>query len=234
MNLNEFIIELKKINIDVTEEQLNQLNEYYILLVEWNQKINLTRIIDKEEVYLKHFYDSATLNKAINLNEIDNLCDFGTGAGFPGIVIKILFPNIRITLVDSLNKRVNFLNEVINKLNLKDIVAIHTRVEDFAKNNREIFDVVVARAVAKLNILIEYATPLVKCEKYFIAMKANIDEELEEAKSAIEKLHLSLENKLEFKLPKEESIRNIIVFQKKKRTELKYPRSTNEIKKRLL
>ena len=228
MNLNEFIIELKKINIDVTEEQLNQLNEYYILLVEWNQKINLTRIIDKEEVYLKHFYDS------INLNEIDNLCDFGTGAGFPGIVIKILFPNIRITLVDSLNKRVNFLNEVINKLNLKDIVAIHTRVEDFAKNNREIFDVVVARAVAKLNILIEYATPLVKCEKYFIAMKANIDEELEEAKSAIEKLHLSLENKLEFKLPKEESIRNIIVFQKKKRTELKYPRSTNEIKKRLL
>ena len=136
--------------------------------------------------------------------------------------------------MDSLNKRVNFLNEVINKLNLKDIVAIHTRVEDFAKNNREIFDVVVARAVAKLNILIEYATPLVKCEKYFIAMKANIDEELEEAKSAIEKLHLSLENKLEFKLPKEESIRNIIVFQKKKRTELKYPRSTNEIKKRLL
>ncbi len=234
MNLNEFIIELKKINIDVTEEQLNQLNEYYILLVEWNQKVNLTRIIDKEDVYLKHFYDSATLNKAINLNEIDNLCDFGTGAGFPGIVIKILFPNIKITLVDSLNKRVNFLNEVINKLNLKDIVAIHTRVEDFAKNNREIFDVVVARAVAKLNILIEYATPLVKCEKYFIAMKANIDEELEEAKSAIEKLHLSLKNKVEFKLPKEESIRNIIVFQKKKRTELKYPRSTNEIKKRLL
>ncbi len=234
MNLDQFIKELAKINIDISDEQLKQLNEYYLLLVEWNNKINLTRIIEKEDVYLKHFYDSATLNKAINLNEINNLCDFGTGAGFPGIVIKILFPKINVTLVDSLNKRVIFLNEVIKKLNLKNIIAIHSRVEEYSKINREIFDVVVARAVAKLNVLIEYATPLVKCGKYFIAMKANIDTEYDEAKNAIKELDLNLENNINFNLPNEESIRNILVFKKIKKTNLKYPRSINEIKKRPL
>ena len=141
MKINEFIDALKKLNIEVSKEQLNQFEEYYNLLVEWNKKINLTRIIDKEDVYLKHFYDSATIVKVINLNEIDSFCDFGTGAGFPGIVIKILFPKLNVTLVDSLNKRINFLNVVIERLKLDKITTVHARIEDFARENIEKFDI---------------------------------------------------------------------------------------------
>ena len=152
------------------------MEEYYNLLVEWNEKINLTRITLKDDVYLKHFYDSATIVKVIDLNKINNFCDFGTGAGFPGIVIKILFPSLNVTLVDSLNKRINFLNIVIEKLKLEKIVAIHSRIEDFARTHREKFDLVTARAVASLPVLLEYATGIIKKDKYFIAMKASIDE----------------------------------------------------------
>lgn len=234
MKIDEFIESLRKLNIDITSRQLEQLEEYYNLLVEWNEKINLTRITLKDDVYLKHFYDSATIVKVINLNKIDNFCDFGTGAGFPGIVIKILFPSLNVTLVDSLNKRINFLNIVIEKLKLEKIVAIHSRIEDFARTHREKFDLVTARAVASLPVLLEYATGIIKKDKYFVAMKASIDEELEQSINAQKTLKIKLIDKNSFLLPKENSVRNILLFQKQERTNLKYPRNPSEIKKKPL
>ena len=130
MNKELFINSLKELNIEVTEEKINKLEKFYELLIDWNNKINLTRIVEKEEVYLKHFYDSLTIVKEVNLNEINTLCDVGTGAGFPGIVLKIFYPHLKITLVDSLLKRVNYLNTIIKDLELNDIVAIHARGED--------------------------------------------------------------------------------------------------------
>ena len=234
MKIDEFIESLRKLNIEITSRQLEQLEEYYNLLVEWNEKINLTRITLKDDVYLKHFYDSATIVKVIDLNKIDNFCDFGTGAGFPGIVIKILFPSLNVTLVDSLNKKINFLNIVIEKLKLEKIVAIHSRIEDFARTHREKFDLVTARAVASLPVLLEYATGIIKKDKYFIAMKASIDEELEQSINAQKILKIKLIDKNSFLLPKENSVRNILLFQKQERTNLKYPRNPSEIKKKPL
>ncbi len=234
MKIDEFIESLRKLNIDITSRQLEQLEEYYNLLVEWNEKINLTRITLKDDVYLKHFYDSATIVKVIDLNKINNFCDFGTGAGFPGIVIKILFPSLNVTLVDSLNKRINFLNIVIEKLKLEKIVAIHSRIEDFARTHREKFDLVTARAVASLPVLLEYATGIIKKDKYFIAMKASIDEELEQSINAQKILKIKLIDKNSFLLPKENSVRNILLFQKQERTNLKYPRNLSEIKRKPL
>ena len=179
MNLDLFIEETKKIGIELTSQQLEKLNQFYELLISWNQKMNLTRIIEKEDVYLKHFYDSLTLSKVIDLKQDLTLCDVGSGAGFPGIVLKICFPNLKITLLDSLQKRVNYLNEIIKELDLKNIEAIHTRAEDYAKQNREKFDIVTARAVANLKILSELCIPMVKVNGLFIAMKANIEEEIE-------------------------------------------------------
>ena len=234
MKIDEFIESLRKLNIEITSRQLEQLEEYYNLLVEWNEKINLTRITLKDDVYLKHFYDSATIVKVIDLNKIDNFCDFGTGAGFPGIVIKILFPSLNVTLVDSLNKKINFLNIVIEKLKLEKIVAIHSRIEDFARTHREKFDLVTARAVASLPVLLEYATGIIKKDKYFVAMKASIDEELEQSINAQKILKIKLIDKNSFLLPKENSVRNILLFQKQERTNLKYPRNPSEIKKKPL
>ena len=167
MNQSKFIIEVEKLGIEVTDEKLKKLERYYELLIEYNKVMNLTGITKKEDVYLKHFYDSLTLVKVIDLNSIDSLCDLGSGAGFPGIVLKIFYPNLKITLIDSLNKRINFLNIVINELDLKDITAIHTRIEDYAKINKEKYDVVTARAVAQTNILLELGINLVKIGKYF-------------------------------------------------------------------
>lgn len=234
MKIDEFIESLHKLNIDITSRQLEQFEKYYNLLVEWNEKINLTRITLKDDVYLKHFYDSATIVKVIDLNKVDTFCDFGTGAGFPGIVIKILFPHLNVTLVDSLNKRINFLNIVIEKLKLEKIVAIHSRIEDFARTHREKFDLVTARAVASLPVLLEYATGIIKKDKYFIAMKASIDEELEQSINAQKILKIKLIDKNSFLLPKENSVRNILLFQKQERTNLKYPRNPSEIKKKPL
>ena len=234
MKIDEFIESLRKLNIDITSRQLEQFEEYYNLLVEWNEKINLTRITLKADVYLKHFYDSATIVKVIDLNKVDTFCDFGTGAGFPGIVIKILFPHLNVTLVDSLNKRINFLNIVIEKLKLEKIVAIHSRIEDFARTHREKFDLVTARAVASLPVLLEYATGIIKKDKYFVAMKASIDEELEQSINAQKILKIKLIDKNSFLLPKENSVRNILLFQKQERTNLKYPRNPSEIKKKPL
>ncbi len=230
MNIELFIAETKKLCINLDEKQLSQLEEYYKLLVEWNEKINLTRIIEHDDVYLKHFYDSLTLIKVIDLNQNLSLCDVGTGAGFPGIVLKICFPSLRITLVDSLQKRINFLNEVINKLDLKDIEAIHDRAEDYAKNHREEYDIVTSRAVANLRVLSELSIPMVKVNGVFLPMKATIEEELEEAKDIIHKLSGKLEKQETFNLPIENSIRNILLIKKESKTNPIYPRRMDKIK----
>lgn len=234
MNQSRFIEEIKKLKIEITDKQLKDLRIYYEMLIEYNKKMNLTGITEKEQVYLKHFYDSLTIMKIIDLNEQETLCDIGTGAGFPGMVLKIVFPKLKVTLVDSLNKRVEFLKDVKNKLNLENLEIIHSRAEEFAKENIEKFDVVTARAVAHLSILLEYSLPMIKINKYFIAMKGNIKEELEESKNALKILNSKLEKVIEFKLPIEESIRNLVKIIKISKTNNKYPRKYSEIKKKKL
>ena len=230
MNLDLFIEETKKLGIELTSQQLEKLNQFYELLISWNKKMNLTRIIEKEDVYLKHFYDSLTLSKVIDLKQDLTLCDVGSGAGFPGIVLKICFPNLKITLLDSLQKRVNYLNEIIKELDLKNIEAIHTRAEDYAKQNREKFDIVTARAVANLKILSELCIPMVKVNGLFIAMKANIEEEIENSTEILNKLDSKIEKIETFYLPIENSIRNIILIEKLKPTNTLYPRRIEKIK----
>lgn len=234
MTENRFIEEIKKLGIDINEKQINQFKKYYELLVEWNEKINLTAIIEKEAVYLKHFYDSATIAKVIDLDKETSLCDIGTGAGFPGIVLKILYPGLKVTLIDALEKRIKFLNIVIDELNLEDIETIHARSEEYGITNREIYDVVTARAVAPLPVLIEYCVPLVKEKKYFIPLKANISQEIEISKNAIQQLKIQEEKRIEFKLPIENSNRTIIKYIKQSKTDKRYPRKNAEIKKRPL
>ena len=208
MNKEEFINELKKINIDITEDQLNKLDIFYKLLIEWNEKINLTRIIEEKDVYLKHFYDSLTLNRVVDLKNTNTLCDVGTGAGFPGIVLKTVFPNLRITLIDSLQKRVNYLNEIIKELELDNIEAIHTRGEDFKGQ----YDVVTSRAVANIEKLLNYTMHLVSKNGVLVAMKGNIEEELtKEVQNKINKKYI-ISNIDKFKLPIEDSNRSLIVI----------------------
>ena len=234
MNQSRFIEELKKINIELNDNQLEQLERYYELLVEWNEKFNLTNITDKEQVYLKHFYDSITLSKVVNLNNEKTLCDIGTGAGFPGLVLKIVFPNLKVILVDALNKRTEFLKEVIKQLKLENIEVYHDRAEEFARKNIEKYDIVTARAVAHLSVLLEYSIPMVKINKYFIAMKANIETEIEESTNALEQLDSKIIQIEQFKLPIEDSNRTIIKIEKLKNTNKKYPRKNSEIKKKRL
>ena len=234
MTISEFIEELKKLNIEPTQKQLEQLNRYYELIVEYNKVMNLTGITEKEQVYLKHFYDSLKIVKVIDLNKEETLCDIGTGAGFPGIVLKILFPNLKITLIDSLNKRIEFLKIVIKELNLNNIEAIHTRAEEYAIKNIEKFDVVTSRAVAPLNILLELSIPLLKINKYFIPYKGNISREIIESENALKQLDSKIDKIEEFELPKENSNRTIIKIKKLNKTNKKYPRKFSEIKKKPL
>ena len=231
MNKKEFIEELSKLNIHLTDEQLHQLDEYYKMMIEYNEKINITRITDKKDVYLKHFYDSLTLIKAYDLTKDITLCDIGTGAGFPGIVLKICFPQLKVTLVESMQKKVRFLYQVKEKLNLKDLFICKERAEIFANNNREKYDLVTSRAMARLNVLTEMCIPLVKIKGYFIPMKATIDEELEEARNSIEVMNSELEDVINFTLPIENSVRNLVVIKKISYNDKRYPRKYDEIKK---
>ena len=230
MNKDDFLKKLKEMNIILFNNQLEQLDEYYKLLIEWNEKINLTRITEEKDVYLKHFYDSITLIKAIDLTQQLDVCDIGTGAGFPGIVLKIVFPNLNVTLVDALKKRIDFLNIVIEKLELKNIVTVHERAEIFTKKNREKYDLVTCRAVAKLNIISELCIPSVKVNGYFIPMKANIEEEISNTEY-LKKLNSKIENIVTFKLPIENSIRNLIIIKKIDKTTSIYPRKNEKIQK---
>ena len=211
MNKEEFIKAVKQLNVDLTEEKFEKLNKFYNLLIEWNKKINLTRIEEEEEVYLKHFYDSLTIAKAVDLSEIKTLCDIGTGAGFPGIVLKIFYPNLKITLIDSLKKRVNYLNEIIKDLGIDNIEAIHVRGEDYKGQ----YDVVTSRAVANIEKLLGYTMHLVSPTGIFIAMKGDIEKELTpDVKKKIEKKY-KIEKIEKFLLPKENSNRSLVVIKNK-------------------
>lgn len=231
MNKQEFFEELKKLGINLTNDQIDKLARFYQLLVTWNEKINLTTIIKEEEVYLKHFYDSLTLIKVVDLRQPLTVLDVGTGAGFPGIVLKIVFPNLKITLLDSLTKRINYLNEIIKELDLHDIETVCRRCEEYTKINREKYDLVVARAVSHLKILSEMIIPTVKVNGYFIAMKANLNDELEKTIPMLKKLNSELKEIKEFSLPIENSKRTLVVIKKNAKTALLYPRKYSEIKK---
>ena len=208
MNKNEFIKYLEELNIYPTQDQLNKLDKFYNLLIEWNEKINLTRIVDEKDVYLKHFYDSLTITKEVDLSKVKTLCDVGTGAGFPGIVLKIMYPNLKVTLIDSLLKRVNYLNEIIKELELTDIEAIHSRGEDYKGS----FDVVTSRAVANIEKLVGYTMHLVAKDGIFIAMKGNIDNELTDSVKKIISKKYNIVKINKFKLPIEESDRSLVII----------------------
>jgi 16S rRNA (guanine527-N7)-methyltransferase len=188
MNLNEFILKVKELGIELNEHQINQYNKYYELLVEYNKVMNLTGITEYEDVLEKHFYDSLTMISKVNLNN-SSLVDIGAGAGFPCIPLKIAIPSLDVTVVDSLTKRMTFLDVVIKELKLENIRCLAMRGEDFAKLHREEFDYVTARAVARLNILNEITIPLVKVGGYFIALKGQDGlVEISECKDAFNKL----------------------------------------------
>ena len=233
MDFNEFVEKindyLDEIEIELTDKQLMQFYNYMNLLIEWNRKINLTTIIEPEEIILKHFVDSIIISKYIGKGL--KVIDVGTGAGFPGIPLKIIRDDLNVVLLDSLNKRINFLNEVIAKLKLEKIETIHNRIEEFGIKNREKYDIVVARAVAQLNILLEYCLPITKINGYFIAMKGNCLEEITNSKKALIKLSSHIEETNIFNLPIENSNRTIIKIKKDAITNKKFPRKYSEIKK---
>ena len=231
MNKEQFINELKKINIDISVDILSKLDKYYQILVEENQKYNLTAITEENQVYLKHFYDSLCIIKIINL-ENQYLLDIGTGAGFPGLVLKIVFPNLKIDLLDSTNKKCLFLQKVIDTLELKNITVINARAEEYAKENREIYDIVTSRAVAPLKHLLEYSIPTLKVNGKFISLKSNIEEEIKNINNYYNKLYLSQEEIIKYELPYEHSLRTLYKVTKTKETPLIYPRMYSQIKKK--
>lgn len=234
MNQEEFIESLKKQGIELTEKQIQQFEIYYHTLIEWNEKMNLTAITQKEDVYLKHFYDSLTISFTYPLKN-QTLCDIGAGAGFPSIPLKIVYPDLKITIVDSLSKRITFLHHLIEVLELDEVNAISARAEEYALKHREEFDIVTARAVARLNILDELCLPLVKLHGDFITLKGlKAQEELKEAKKGIELLGGEVYRIDSFTLKDENDHRENIFIKKKKLTPTKYPRAFGKIKKRPL
>ena len=215
------------LDISLSEEQLQQFLTYYEMLVEKNKVMNLTAITEKEEVIDKHFIDSISLNKAMDVTKPLKILDLGTGAGFPGIPLKIAYPNLELTLLDSLNKRIKFLDEVIEALSLEGIVTIHGRAEDYAKqaSYREQFDICVSRAVANLATLSEYCLPYVKEGGCFISYKSgSVEEELDQSKKAIFELGGKVKEVIAFTLPETDIERTFVVIEKVRKTPKKYPR----------
>lgn len=229
----EFVELLKDKGIVLNEKQITQFDKYFKTLIEWNEKMNLTAITDENDVYLKHFYDSITIAFDFEFNQ-QSIVDVGAGAGFPSIPLKIVYPDLKVTIVDSLTKRITFLNHLFQELDLTDCKAISIRAEDYAKDNREKCDIVMARAVAKLSILDELCLPLVKVDGYFLALKGlKAAEELDEAKKGINVLGGKVEKIVDFKLSNDDHRSNIII-KKVKSTPSKYPRMFAKIKKQPL
>ena len=232
MTKEELIKELAKLNIEVTKQNLNDLEKYKDLLIEYNQKFNLTAIKKEEEIYLKHFYDSLTLTKGINLDGNLKLLDIGTGAGFPGLVLKIFYPNLEVTLLDSNHKKILFLETVKKELNLKKVECLNTRAESLPDNYREYFDLVTSRAVANLRILCELSIPYLKVGGKFIAMKGNPDEEIKESTQILTSLDSKIIDTIKFNLPVERSNRTLVIIEKEKETDKMYPRNYDKIVKK--
>ena len=218
---------MKEISVDLSDDQVKQFFLYYKMMIEWNQFMNLTAITDMKEAVFKHFVDSVSLVKAMDVSRETSLIDVGTGAGFPGIPLKIVFPALKVTLLDSLNKRVRFLNEVIDKIGLKEISAIHGRAEDVGRNPeyRERYDMCVSRAVANLATLSEYCLPFVKIGGSFVSYKAGaIEDELSQAKNAVKILGGKVEKVVNFRIEEIGAERSLVQIVKKDRTGMKYPR----------
>lgn len=226
-NTAQFEKDLDSLGVSLTEKQIEQFLKYYEMLIEKNKVMNLTAITEYEDVLKKHFVDSVSLVKAMNLSCGLSVIDIGTGAGFPGLALKLAFPELKVTLLDSLNKRIQFLNNVIKELGVDGVETIHGRAEDFAAPGklREKYDLCVSRAVANLSTLCEYCLPFVKVGGLFVSYKSEkISEELAAAKRAVSSLGGNVEKQVEFMLPDSDSYRNLVLIRKEKETPLKYPR----------
>lgn len=233
MNNETFISSLKELNIILSKNQIEAFKIYKDLLQEYNKKFNLTSIITDEDIYLKHFYDSLCLLKIPEINDSTSLLDIGTGAGFPGIPLAIINPKLKVTLVESNGKKCDFLKIVKNKLNLNNIEIINIRAEDYAKNNKNKFDIVTSRAVSHLSVLAELEIPTLKLNGYFLPLKSNIDEELKESLNKLNILGSVLEEKIEYTLPIENSKRTILKIKKIQETKEEYPRIYSKIIKEI-
>lgn len=234
MNKEEFKSYMKELNINLTDHELKRLDIYYQFLKEYNDHTNLTSIIEEEKVYLKHFYDSLTIVNTINLNNVNSVLDIGTGAGFPGIVIKIFFPNLEMTLIDSNNKKTKFLSQLVEKLELTKVTIINDRSENYIVKKRESFDLVVSRAVADLKVLSELALPFVKNKGFFISYKGESELELKDAEYAIQTLGGKIVSLKSLILPIEQSKRTLVKIEKIKETPKEYPRVFDKILKKPL
>ncbi len=229
MNKEEFLKYSKELGIEISEKKYNDLYNYYILLNEWNNKFNLTNILEEKDVFLLHFYDSLCLIKALDYKNNISLLDFGTGAGFPGMVIALLFDNIKVTLLESNNKKCTFLNEIKNKFGVNNVEIICDRVENYGKTNREKYDYVTCRAVTSIPIIIEIATSLVKVRGYLVPLKSNSNDEIKKYNYLNKQFNLELEDTIEYYLPINNAYRMIPKYKKKKITDKKYPRNYNAI-----
>ncbi|SIS54620.1 16S rRNA (guanine(527)-N(7))-methyltransferase RsmG [Salimicrobium flavidum] len=227
MDIAIFQSKLKEQGIELSDEQLDQFEKYWEILVEWNEKMNLTAITEKEEVYEKHFYDSLTAAFYHDFSEPLRICDVGAGAGFPSLPLKIVFPHLKVTIVDSLKKRISFLNHLASELGMTDVAFYHDRAENFGKNGkfREKYDLVLGRAVARMSVLSELCLPLVKKGGTLMAMKGpNVQEEMTTAESAISILGGETKDIHTFTLPEDSAERNIVLIEKRRKTPSKYPR----------
>ena len=214
MNELEFIKELKLLNIEASEEQLKVLSKYYNFLVKYNEHTNITSILNKEDVYLKHFYDSLTITKIVDLNEVNNVLDIGSGGGFPGLVLKIFYPNINLYVLDSNNKKIKFLEELSNHLNIK-INLIHDRAEEYSKKTNIKFDLITARAVSKLSNLLDITNNYINKNNMFIAMKGRVSREIKDSKKCFFKNKLLINKKIEFNLPNDQGYRTLLKITRK-------------------
>jgi len=234
MNKEELLAELKDINIELSEEQINKIEKFCTLLISENQKYNLTAIKKYEEILLKHVYDSLTIVKAADLKKYADLLDIGSGAGFPGIILKIVFPNLDVTLLDANRKKTGFLELVKKELKLDKLTIISDRAENYVVDNRERFDIVTARAVANLSILLELSVPYQKIGGLFIAMKSNLEKEIDAGKEACKLLKCEIKEIIEFELPIEKSKRTLVTVTKQVKTPNDYPRAYDKILKKPL
>lgn len=231
MNREDFIKYIQQIGININEKNLKKLEDFSKQLKEYNEKVNLTSITDEKEIYLKHFYDSLCIFKSDKIKRNSYICDLGTGAGFPGIVMAIVREDLKIDLIESNKKKCVFLQQIKESLSLTNIDIINDRAENYAKLNREKYDIVTSRAVANLKIISELSIPIVKVQGYFIPLKASVDLELKESQKFIELLNCRVLKIIKYKLPVEESNRTILEIKKNKKTDKLYPREYSKIKK---